>query len=232
MISVILVEPENSGNIGAVARAMKNFGFSELVVINPKVKVNTITSRKRAKHAEDIIKKAKIKDAKYLKSFDYLIATTSKLGTDYNIPRSPLAPSQLLEQLNPGLIKDKKIGVVFGRESQGLYNNEIAMCDFVVSIPSSSQYPSMNLSHAVTIILYELSKLDSSQKITDRFVYASSQDKEQLLKGVNKVIDSIKFSTESKKETQHIVWKRVIGKSFLTRREAFALIGFFKKLLR
>lgn len=232
MISVVLIQPENSGNIGAVARAMKNFGVNNLVVIKPKVKVNTITSMKRSKHASDIIKKAKIKDFDYLKRFDYLIATTGKLGTDYNIPRSPVTPEELSLMLKKRLMKTKKVGLVFGRESKGLFNEEIAMCDFVVSIPTSKKYFSMNLSHAVSTILYELYKKSDSEKITDNFIHASKKEKDLVIKNINKVIDNTSFSTEHKRNTQKTVWKKIIGKAFLTKRESFALIGFFKKLIK
>lgn len=233
MISVILIGPENSGNIGAVARTMKNFGFKDLVIINPKVKVDTITSRKRSKHAQEIIKKAKIKDKSYLKRFDCLIATTGKLGTDNNIKRSPITPRQLSSLIKEKNLKSKKIGLVFGRESKGLYNEELDLCDFVVSIPTDKRYFSMNLSHAVSVLLYELSLEDKTySKITDHFVYASKPEKEQIMKNLEKIFSQVNFKTESKKDTQRLVWKRIISKSFLTKREAFSVIGFLKKLIK
>ena len=94
MISVVLIEPENQGNIGAVARAMKNFGFSDLILINPKCRIGK-EAKNRAKHSQEILNKIKIKNKDYLKNFDYLIGTTARLGTDYNIPRSPLYPDEL-----------------------------------------------------------------------------------------------------------------------------------------
>ena len=86
MISVILIEPEHSSNVGAVARAMANFDFAELVLINPKCNHLDKDAILRAKHsALKILKNAKVKDFSYLKQFDYLIGTTAKIGTDYNI---------------------------------------------------------------------------------------------------------------------------------------------------
>ena len=154
MISIILIEPKTGGNVGAIARAMKNFNLTDLVLINPKCKISSLETKKRAKHAQDIIQKAKIKNISYLKKFHTLIGTTAKLGTDYNIQRSPITPEQLAEKINV----NQKIGIIFGRESSGLTNEEISLCDFVVSIQSSKIYPVMNLSHAATIIFYELFK--------------------------------------------------------------------------
>ena len=226
MISIILIEPENSGNIGAVARVMKNFGFKDLVLINPKSKINQ-DSRNRAKHAQDILDSVKIKDFSYLKNFHTLIATTSKLGSDYNVPRSPILPDQLSSKLS-SFVSKNKIGIVFGRESSGLTNEEINLCDFSVSIPASSVYPSLNLSHSVAIICYELFKF--KKNITSHFVLASDNDKKHLLSLIDNFLDKLEFSVPSKKNTQKLVWKKVVGKSFLTKREAFALMGFFKKL--
>lgn len=218
MLSVILVEPKNSGNVGAVARSMANFNFSKLILVNPKCNHLSQTARNRAKWAQDVLKKAKI--TKSIPKFDTLVATTAKIGTDYNIPRSPISPAQLSK------IAKGNIGLLFGRESIGLTNEEIKLADFVVSIPASSKYPVMNLSHAVTILLYELSKEDHTSHIT----LASEADKKQILKLLNKKMSKMDFATKEKKQTQIKVWKRMISKSFLTKREAFALMGFIKKL--
>ena len=90
----------------------------------------------------------------------------------------------------------------------------------------------MNLSHAVTIMLYELFKNSEKEKITDKFIYASNKEKSQIMKNLNKIMNKLDFKTQSKKQTQKTVWKKIIGKSFLTKREAYAVIGFLKKLIK
>jgi len=236
-ITVILIEPENPGNIGAIARSMKNFGFSNLLILNPKCDILSSEARNRAKHAQDILESAKIitcesgHEFDFLKEFDSLVATTSKLGSDYNIPRSPITPEQFVLNVYSKDV-NALIGLIFGRESLGLTNEEVKKCDYVVSIPTSVKYPALNLSHSVSIFLYELYKSSSNEeKITDGYNVASSSDKEQIEKMLDLVLDKLIFSTDEKKETQRIVWKRVIGKSMLTKREAFAIMGFFKKLI-
>ena len=223
MITVVLVEPENEGNVGAVARAMANFDFKDLLLINPKCDHLSSVSISRAKHAKDILKRAKVKDFSYLENYDYLIGTTAKTGTDYNVPRSPLTP----EELSKKIVTKNKIAIIFGRESDGLTNKEILNCDFVVKIPAADRYSTLNLSHSVSIILYELYK---KKDRSDKSEPASRKEKEVLSNEIGSVINKIRFSTKDKKETQEKVWKRVIGKSMMTKREAFALIGFFKKL--
>jgi len=222
MISIILIEPQFEGNVGAIARSMKNFGFSRLILVNPKCEIGQ-EMRNRAKHANDVIDKIKI--LKNMPKMDFLIGTTSKTGNDYNIPRNPITPKELSEIIPTS----GKIGIVFGRESDGLTNKEISKCDFVVKIPVSETYPSMNLSHAVTLILYELSQFNkiNQNKITP----ISLNEKKQLMKMIKESLTHLEFKNEDKKKTQILVWKKIIGKSFLSKREAYALMGFFKKLI-
>ena len=229
MISIILIEPKLSANVGAIARVMKNFNFNNLVLINPKCNYLSQTARNRAKHANDVLEKAKIKKINYLNQFDYLIATTAVLGSDYNIPRSPITPQQLADKLVK-LDSKKKIGILIGREGPGLTNEEILKSDFVVSIPTSPRYGTMNISHAVAIILYEIFKVSTEKKINDHIVAASKKEKDIILNKINRILNKLEFATKEKKETQQKVWKRILGKSFLTKREAFALLGFFRKL--
>lgn len=224
MISIILVEPKKSGNLGAVARVMANFGFDNLVLVNPKCKKTAKEAIKRAKHGIDVLKKAKV--VKKIPAMDTLIATTAMLGTDYNIPRSPISP----EQLSKIILKKGKIGIVFGREGPGLTNKEVLACDFVCTIPSSKKYPTLNLSHSVAVVCYELSKSLSTKKVSEHIIFASKAEKDQLMKFLNQALKKMPFKNVQKRETQKKVWKRMIGKSFLTKREAYALMGFLKKL--
>jgi len=229
MITVILIEPETAGNIGAIARAMRNFGLKELILVNPQADHLSEEARNRAKHSQEILQDAKIKNFEEL-GMDYLAATTAKLGTDYNILRSPMTPEQFCSNLQTTDPKTK-IGLLIGREGKGLSNEEIAKCDFVITIPSAEEYPTLNVSHAATILFYEIFKNSKKNIRMKRYNPATAKDKEVIMGYFDNVLDKVKFSTLEKKETQKTVWKRIIGKSFLTKREAFAVIGFLKKLL-
>jgi TrmH family RNA methyltransferase len=227
-LTVVLVGISNPGNLGAIARGMANFNVSKLVLVNPKCSPQDIDALVRSKQGHELLKKAKIVNSLENVNADYLIATTAKLGTDYNIPRSPLSPEQLAKKISK--VK-AKFALVFGRESDGLTNDEILKCDFSVTIPSNPKYPTLNLSHAVLIMLYEIFKQSREKKTGEHIVYASKKEKSVLLKIISKVLDNMKFATAEKKQTQKTVWKRLVGKAELTKREAFAVIGFFKKLL-
>ena len=229
MIELILMEPRRQENLGSVARVMKNFDFCNLVLINPKCKIG-ITAYKVAKHAGDVLKKVKVKDNSYLKKLDYNIGTTSRLGTDYNMPRSPITSGQLSSKIKNVDYKKLKIGILIGREGSGLTNEEINLCDILVTIPASKKYPTLNVSHAVSVILYELFQELSDDKSNSHINFATKTDKDIISKYFDNVLDKMNFSTNEKKVTQKRVWKRIIGKAILTKREAFAVMGFLRKL--
>lgn len=233
-ITVVLVEPEKPGNTGAICRVMKNFGFSNLLLLNPQFKKTDQELKNRAKWAQDVAKAIKIKPysyyAKLKKDFDYVITTTARIGRDYNIPRSPITPEQLADRLLEINLKKTSIALVMGREGSGLNNEEILVGDFVVTIPASKTYATLNLSHATAIILYDLAKKLNEEHVASHITPVSAKEKEQLLKMVDAALDTMVFATPEKKETQRIVWKKMVAKSFLSKREAYALMGFLKKV--
>lgn len=221
MITVILHEIENKGNLGAIIRSMGNFNLNKLILINPQCDVNSEEVKKRAKNS----KKVKITTLNSLEELklDCLIGTTAKLGTEYNIPRLSLSPKETSK-----LIQDKnKVGIILGRESIGLTNKEIEHCDFITHIPTHKSYKTLNISHAATIIFYELFKNENKPKTE----YINLTDKKVLLNLINTTLNHLNFE-DKKKETQIKTWKNLIGKGFLTKREFFVLCGFFKKVTK
>ena len=155
-----------------------------------------------------------------------VVGTTGRLGNDYNLPRTPLTPAQLAAKL---VAAEGKVALLFGRESDGLSNKEIEACDFTISIPANPDYPVLNLSHAVAILLYEVTKERGGGELKEVFPLVKAEEKAQLKKLIDEALDSYDFTTDDKRETQRVLWHRLVGKSFLTQREAMALMGFFKK---
>jgi len=220
MLYIVLMEPENSGNIGACARVMKNFGFSNLVLINPKVEIDKVAIA-RSKHGKDVLRKAKLSDKKFLSTMDKIIGTTAKIGTDYNINRSPLRPDQLAKRIS----LKQKTALLIGREGIGLTNEELDKCDMVAAIPANSKYPTLNISHALGIILYELTETKDQ---FSRIVSADRKEIDTINTLLNESVDRLDYS-DNRKRVLKSIWKRVIGKSALTKREVFSLMGYFKK---
>lgn len=235
MLKIILMQPENPGNLGAVARAMANFGLEELILVEPlpDCKKSSTEARNRAKHAQDILKNAKVVKKSFLKRFDYLVGTTAKLGTEFNFARNLLTAKEFAAKLSTLDLKKINVGILIGRESIGLTNEELETCDFVVTVPASKKYPTLNISHACAILFYEIFNAVSSsdQKNTSRVIPASDKDKEIMLKYLDQILDKLDFQTTENKETQQITWKRILGKSMVQKREAFVVIGFWRKIL-
>ena len=222
-MDIIAQEFQTPGNIGAIARAMKNFEFTHLVLLNPKCNHLSKESLDRATHAKEILKNAKI--IKNHDDYDTLIGTTAILGTDFNLQRNPITPEQLSKMTFKG-----KVGLIIGREGDGMRNEELGKCDIIVTIPTSKKYPTMNVSHATTILLYELFKNSKKEKVGDSIRHATKDDKERIFKLVNETLKKLEFATEAKQNTQRLIWKKLIGKSKLTKRELMVLYGFLRKI--
>ncbi len=221
MIHVVMVRPENSGNIGAVARVMKNFGVGRLILVDPAVRINE-ESRRRAKHAADVLRNAVTASWDIVGTMDLVVGTSSKVASDYNIARSSLSPAGLAGVL-PGRTR---VALLLGPEGNGLSNMEIGQCDVVVTIPTAKGYPSMNISHALAVLLYELTAAGQGS----RAALAEKREKAVISSLLSSIVDMLEYRTEEKKSAQIQLWKRLLGKSMLTRRESFALIGFFRKV--
>jgi TrmH family RNA methyltransferase len=224
--SVVLVEPKYSGNIGAVARAMMNFDVKDLYLVNPCELDNICYAR--AMHATKILDHAKIcssfDDA--VKNLDFLIATSS-IGskTEKRHLRNPV----MLEDFAEKIFDVKgKIGLVFGREDYGLFNKEIAACDIMVKIPTSESYPSLNLSHAVTVVLYAIYLRKAFLPKKRRPL--ESLEKEKLYEFFSQLLEDIDYPAHKKQHTT-IMFKRIMGRAMLSKWEYHTLMGVFSKTL-
>lgn len=220
---VILVEPLYSGNVGSVARVMKNFGFPELVLVSP-CELD-IKARVMAVHAYDIIENARIKftlrDA--VRGSNIVVGMTGNPGkTDNKHMRLPaLTPGRLKEKLTG---KSGIISLVFGKEDHGLSNEELEMCDIIVNIPTNPDYPSMNLSHAVSVILYELG--DTSGGTT---YLAEHFDLDLLYEHIDDVLNEIEYKEHKENKTK-LMLRRILGRAELTGREVQTLRGVLRRI--
>jgi len=152
-VSIVLVEPEHDGNIGAVARSMKNFGITDLRVVGREGDWSE-EARRRAKNAQDVLDGARLVDSLRGACSDcsLVIGTSGKREEgDKTSMRHFLLPDELPRRLEE---IDGRIAIVFGPEGKGLLNKQLRMCDLLVTIPSWEGYPILNLSHAVAIICF------------------------------------------------------------------------------
>ncbi len=227
-LTVVLVGVEHPGNLGAVARAMKNFGVRELLLIDPRCNPSDEEAKNRAKWANDVLAAARTTTTlDVLEAYDLVVGTTAQLGDDFNIVRTPLTPAQLATELAG---REGKVALLFGRESDGLRNEELRRCDLAVTIPTNPNYPTLNLSHAVAVILSTLTTEEHTSTLGERYPLVKAQTKERLLAAMDGLLDAMPFPTPEKRETQRRVWRRLLGNAFLTQREAMALLGLLKRM--
>jgi TrmH family RNA methyltransferase len=227
-LRVILLEPEYEGNIGSIARAMKNFGLNELWVVNPKTDIGN-ESIAFAMHAKDILNNARIvkKIELALKGCSYVAGTTSiSAKRPGNLLRIAITPEVFAESI---LESKGKIGIVFGRESKGLSNEELSMCDLVVTIPANPRYKTLNIANASTIIFYELFKVRRSKTKISR-LKSNPEDRKRLLKLFNHIITKTDMS-ENRKKLANMAFSNIISRSIASSREVTLMIGVFRKIL-
>jgi tRNA/rRNA methyltransferase len=226
-LRVVLVEPMYDGNIGSVARSMKNFGFDRLVLVNP-CRIDDF-GLAMASHAKEILESAKVVSTleEAIEGASLVVGTTGKrLGDEHRHLRLHLrdpwlTPAQLSNKLGR---KDGEVALLFGRESWGLTNEELMLCNLLVSIPTNPSYPIMNLSHAATILLYELSRIEPGG------VRLASQDTMHRLRNdANTLLKEISYPTY-KREFRILMLQRIFGRAELTEREANSLLGMIKLL--
>lgn len=218
---VVLVEPQVDGNVGAVARSMGNFGFKELCMVSPCPL--TEEAYKRAKHAGDILRNAQI-----VSSFEeaikdcFMVVGTSGIITygDGHFARIPVTPREFAEKSQD---LEEKVALVFGREDIGLTQEQLLRCDLLVNIPSHEEYPILNLSHAVTIVLYELFTLQGKPSNTQP---ASDEERELMFQYFSDLLEAVRYP-EFRREKTNVMFRRMMGRAVPTRWEFYTIMGVF-----
>ncbi len=207
-IEIILVEPHEEGNIGSVCRAMKTMGLHSLTIIKEH-EYNIDRIKTLSVHAFDIWEKREERKSleEALLSSSFSVAATRRKGKLRKL--STYSPEDLAKKA--GEVAPSRISIVFGREADGLRDDEVNLCSSVVTIPTSEEFPSLNLAQAVQIIAYELYKNALPYK-TDRV----SVDKERIKKAVEDIssylsgIGYYKWGEEEK-------WTRILLSDFIER---------------
>lgn len=153
-VRVILVETTHPGNIGAAARAMKNMGLTELVLVNP-YQFPHEKAIFRSASAEDVVKEARVVATveEAIADCQLVIGTSAR---DRRIPWPMLTPRECGHHVAKAAQDNQQVGVLFGRESKGLKNEELQKCHYHVNIPTGEAYSSLNLAMAVQVISYEI----------------------------------------------------------------------------
>ncbi len=156
----ILVKPQLGENIGACARAMKNFNFKKLFIISPKTSWPNIKAKATSVGAIDILHNAKVfkKIDSAIEIFDIIFSFSARKR---DINKKHIGITDFLKIIKK--TKKRKIGLMFGPEASGLSNHDLSLSNYTVQIPSSPNFKSLNLSHSVSLICYEIFKLNNNK---------------------------------------------------------------------
>jgi tRNA/rRNA methyltransferase len=229
-LRVVLVEPLYEGNVGSVARAMKNFGFHDLALVKP-CKIEDFGSA-MASHARDVLQMARTFASlpEALAGADLVVGTTGKRldEAQHHLRLHLRVPCQSPRELAGKLqAKVGTVALLLGREDCGLNSEELALCDMLVSIPTSSEYPVMNLSHSAAVIFYELSQDESADY--SKVEMASGESLALLQEKTRSLLAEVSYPVH-KVEFMQLMLRRILGRAELTQREARTLLGLIKRI--
>ena len=152
----ILIKPQLGENIGACARSIKNFGFSKLHIVSPKISFPNHKAKATSVGAFDIINKAKVFDntKEAISNFDIVISLSARRR---DINKKHISLNEFINIINKK--RNSNFGLMFGPEASGLSNEDLSFSNYVLQIPTSPKFKSLNLSHSVTVVCYEIFKV-------------------------------------------------------------------------
>jgi TrmH family RNA methyltransferase len=226
-VRIILVEPLEAGNVGAAARAMKNFGFTDLWIVGGKQERTDNVSTWWAVGAIDVVDNATRVDTleEALADCHLTVATTAVRGRQVFEQLNPFDVARLAEEQ---LADDHRLGVVFGREKFGLSGREVMLCQRTASIPTWPEFPTMNLAQSVAIFCYELGKgLRPRTEAPEPAVHHLIQ----LLYGHSRsLLHEIGYFGDKNPDRICAELQALAGRATLTTREASLLLALVRQL--
>lgn len=219
-LRIVLVEPQEAGNIGAVARAMKNFGFNDLWIVGEYPKLEPLAGW-WASGAEDVVKNAHFAPTLHYAIADaqMTIATTSARGRTTPVDLSPfdVAP----------LGGDGLLALVFGREDAGLTREEVMQCQRIASIPTHPDFPVMNLAQAVCVFCFALSSIPQPHKQGDR---PDAARLERLHERTESLLLEVGFLQKNNPDRIYDDLRAIAGRAELDDREVTILLGIIRQI--
>ena len=222
---IILVEPQHPGNVGAVARAMANFGINDLAIVNGcEITDEGYARSKSGRPVLENLKRFKtMREA--LADCDIAIATSGiKPKGDKRWFRAPTN----VKNINKIIEDRENPALVFGRENYGLYKEELALCETTITVPTSQDYPILNLSHAVGIVLYEINR-KVKIKGPKRRKAVSQEEFERLLERIMNMLEDSSYP-KRKLARSKTTLRRLISRGNPDEGEYENLMGIFKAI--
>ena len=225
-VRIVLVRPRDAGNVGAVCRAMKCMGFGTLAIVPGEI-LDPRRARTLAHYAADVLDRATmhatLRDA--IGDAVFVAGTTRRRGR--NRKYFTLFPEQLAQRI--AQIRAGTVAVLFGNEETGLTDDELALCNVAVTIPATPRFPSLNLSHAVQVICYEIFRALRADHLTP-FSPIGADAVDDLVGVITRSLSSIGFFTQVTPDQMGVFFKDIIARAGLSVNESRRLGVVFGKI--
>jgi tRNA/rRNA methyltransferase len=225
-VRVVLVRTKSSGNVGSVARAMKNAGVSDLRLVAPR-RYRPGAAARMAVHASDVLERAKLSVSlrEAVADCSWVVGTTCRPGPYRSRTLSPreAAPEIL------SVCTASRVALVFGPEDHGLSNDELKLCHELVTIPADSAYPSLNLAQAVLVCLYELFVARHPSRSSSP-TPATSDRLERMYRNLGHALVRIGFLHGANPEHIMFTVRRIFGRARLDEREVAIWLGIARQI--
>ena len=226
-LRIILVSPQEAGNVGAVARAMKNFGFSELWIVGEHPELLPVSGW-WASGADDLLAAARFAPTllEAVADAHVTVATTSMRGRTTPVTFMPRTLAQRFASLGD----DQILALVFGREHSGLTREELVLCQYTASIPANDAFPTMNLAQAVCVFCYELASIASIAPVAEERELANAADIERLHQRTRDLLTEVGFLHEHKPDRIYDDLRAIVARADLDHREVTIALGIIRQI--
>ena len=227
-LRIVLVRPQYSGNIGAVARAMRNFSVRDLALVNP-APVQRTQAETMAVHARDVLDHMQIHTSVQSAIADcgLVVGTTCRTGLyreDSVTPRT-LAPHIL------AMANSNRVALVFGCEDSGLSNDELRYCHRLMTIPTDAAYPSLNVAQAVLLCCYEVFLVTQEERpAPPARLLAVAEQQELMYEKLKHALLKVGFLHKDNPEHIMFAFRRILGRAGLEDRDVRILLGMARQI--
>lgn len=231
-LDIVLVRPKEDGNVGAVARLARNFGVDRLVLVAPRAPLGP-EARRRSMAGLALLRSARTVPtfARAIEGSDLVVGTTDlSTGRSSAYLRRSIHPERLGDLLLP---VTGRVSLVFGPEDNGLSRTELARCDLLVHIPARREFPTLNLSHAVAVVLYATHRArgvaDPETTPAPLEIELNGREKELFLARTEALLTRIGYPPH-KRRGLILLFRRVMGRATPTEAEYRMMLGLFRSL--
>lgn len=234
-VRFVLVEPLYAGNVGSAARALKNFGFRRLVLVDPQEGPEREEAVRMAVDARDVLAAAATTPSlgEALDGASVVVGTSRRMGKH----RQPHYAFDALAPKMAGLAARGEIAIVFGREDSGLSDADLDLCTHLAYLPTSDDYPALNVAQAVAIVAYELNRaIDAAPSVAavedlDDIHLADHGAREAMYAHLDEALYAIGFLKDGQVEGMMRRLRRILGRAELTAGDVQVVRGIARQIL-